>query len=366
MRPLSRETSLYLDTVRFIAALAVFFGDFAAHDLSGGLFWRIAPFRHDAVIVFFVLSGFVISHAVTKSEHDVRTYFINRAAQIYSVVVPAIGITLLCDLIGGWVDPNYFAWSYSPGPLWQQLVSSLTFTNQFWTAAQFPGSNGPYWSLGYEVPYYVVFACALFARGLWRFVLPALLLLAAGPTIAALFPLWLLGVAVHRLTAWLRVTERMGWMLFIAPVVVWSAIQFWALRNNGWILHDPIPLLTRDRMPADYLTGLCFAANILGFNAISRRFTMVFGYTARAIRWLAGNTFTLYLVHYPVLKLCATLSPWGVSATATRAISLSVALLVVVIAGQLFERRKDAWRRAIAALIPERRRAIHGMGATRA
>ena len=188
MRPLSRETSLYLDTVRFIAARAVFFGDFAAHDLSGGLFWRIAPFRHDAVIVFFVLSGFVISHAVTKSEHDVRTYFINRAARIYSVVVPAIGITFRCtDLIGGWVDPNYFAWSIRRDRCGSNSSAASPSPINSGPRRSSPAPNGPYWSLGYEVPYYAIFACALFARGLWRFVLPALLLLAAGPTIAALF-----------------------------------------------------------------------------------------------------------------------------------------------------------------------------------
>jgi peptidoglycan/LPS O-acetylase OafA/YrhL len=353
-RSLSRETSLYLDAVRFAAALTVFFGHFATHNLSGGLFWQMAPFRHDAVIVFFVLSGFVIAHAAEKSEHDLRTYAINRAARLYSVVVPAIAITLLCDLIGGWFDPSYFTWDYSAGPLWQQLVGSLSFTNQFWDAAQFPGSNGPYWSLGYEVPYYAVFACAVFARGMWRYLLPALLLLAAGPTITSLFPLWLLGVAIYHLRHYLRLSERMGWVLFVAPMVVWSVIQFWAMHNHDWVLHDQIPLLSRDRVPADYITGLCFAVNVLGFNAIGHRFTRPLAFAARAIRWMACNTFTLYLVHFPMMKLCVVLSPWDVAATGTRMLSLSATLIVVLVAAQLFERRKDGWRRVIAALIPER------------
>ncbi|HVA14249.1 MAG TPA: acyltransferase [Stellaceae bacterium] len=352
--PLSRETSLYLDAVRFVAALTVFLGHFATRDLSGGLFWQVAPFRHDAVIVFFVLSGFVISHAAAKSEPDARTYIINRAARLYSVVVPAIALTLLCDAIGGRLAPNYFAWSYSPGPLWQQLATSLTFTNQFWNAAFFPGSDGPYWSLGYEVPYYAIFGCALFARGAWRFVLPALLLAVAGPTVAALFPLWLIGAAVQRFGHRVRLTERGGWMLFLGSIVLWSAIQHWALGTNAWIFHDPIPFLTRDRIPADYVTGLCFAVNILGFAAIAHRFVAPLGRGARAIRWAAGSTFTLYLVHYPVMKLCVALAPAGVSAASTRVLCLSATLLAVVVAARLFERHKGAWRRLIAALVPAR------------
>ena len=67
--PLSRETSLYLDAVRFGAALVVLLGHFAQQDLSGGLFWQVAPFGGDAVIVFFVISGFVIAHATAVKEH---------------------------------------------------------------------------------------------------------------------------------------------------------------------------------------------------------------------------------------------------------------------------------------------------------
>jgi peptidoglycan/LPS O-acetylase OafA/YrhL len=346
--PLSREMSLFLDLVRFSAALVVFFGHFATRDLSGGVFWRIAPFRHDAVIVFFVLSGFVIAYAVSGRERDPRTYLVNRMARIYSVVLPAIALTLICDAIGNHFDPgHYTTWSYSPGALWQQLASSLTFTNQLWNFYYFPGSDGPFWSLGYEVPYYAIFACAIFARKAWRFILPAALLALAGPTIAALFPIWLAGVALQRFTARATLSETAGWVLFIGSIAFWALTERWALASDAWIFHTSIPFLARERLPADYLTGLCFCAAILGFSAIAHRFTAPLAFAARAIRWTAGGTFTLYLLHYPILKLCVTLCPWGVSASATRIISILATAILVLVWAQLFERRKEAWRRAI-------------------
>ena len=57
-RSVSREFSLFIDVLRIIAALAVFFSHYASGRLSGGLFWQIMPYGHSAVIVFFVLSGF--------------------------------------------------------------------------------------------------------------------------------------------------------------------------------------------------------------------------------------------------------------------------------------------------------------------
>jgi peptidoglycan/LPS O-acetylase OafA/YrhL len=345
---LARETSLYLDAVRFLAALVVFLGHFSTQSISGGLFWQLAPFRHDAVIVFFVLSGFVIAHAVATKERGAADYVINRAARIYSVAVPAIAITLMLDAIGARLDPAYFGWSYSTGALWQQIAASLTFTNQLWNWGLFPGSDGPYWSLGFEVPYYAMFGSALFARGPWRIILPVALAAIAGPTVVALFPLWLVGVAVYR-SGKLRLPEWLGWALFLGSILGWAAIEAWALGTKGWILDYAIPGLWRDRIPADYVTGIAFALNLFAFPSIAHRFGAALRFAARPIRFLAGLTFSLYLLHYPVMKFLATVLPWGPGAMVTRATILVVTALVVLVAAALFERRKSAWRRFFAA-----------------
>ena len=60
---MQRTTSVYLDLLRFLAAAVVFAGHAYPQRLTGGVpaLWRFWSFGNDAVMVFFVLSGFVIA-----------------------------------------------------------------------------------------------------------------------------------------------------------------------------------------------------------------------------------------------------------------------------------------------------------------
>ena len=86
---LRRDLSIYLDLLRIAAAAAVFVSHLARHQLTDGWLWRIQPLGHSAVIVFFVLSGFVIQHVASTRDTHVRTFAVNRLARLYSVVLPA-------------------------------------------------------------------------------------------------------------------------------------------------------------------------------------------------------------------------------------------------------------------------------------
>ena len=85
MRP---ETSVFLDLVRFCAALVVAFDHLA--DYTNGLLWQFGSFGAAAVDVFFVLSGYVIAYAVANRERDFSRYAVSRFARLYSVVLPAL------------------------------------------------------------------------------------------------------------------------------------------------------------------------------------------------------------------------------------------------------------------------------------
>jgi hypothetical protein len=47
-------------------ALVVFMGHLSWKRISGGFLWQFQPLGHDAVMVFFVLSGFVIQYAAAN------------------------------------------------------------------------------------------------------------------------------------------------------------------------------------------------------------------------------------------------------------------------------------------------------------
>ncbi len=347
-RTLSHETSLYLDVVRFSAAVLVCLGHFATQAVSGGVFWQIAPLRHDAVIVFFVLSGFVIAHSVAKHAQDGLDYFVSRAVRIYSVAIPAVAITFILDLIGMQLDADYCTWGCSTGPWWQQVASSLTFTNQLWNVGLFPGTDGAYWSLGFEVPYYAIFGFAFFLRSFWRILIPVALLAICGPTIAVLLPLWLLGVAVYRLDV-TRMPQWAGWVLLLGSVMTWSIIEAGVLFDDEWLFQFAIAGVWRERVPADYVTGIAFAANLAGFKLIGHHFASWLRLAQPVIRWLAARTFTLYLLHLPIMHLLSATLPWGAEAAATRALTLAVTFCLTFVVAEVFEVRKTMWRRMATA-----------------
>ncbi len=97
--PVSREFSLYLDLVRILAAAVVLY----SHANLRALSERILPgesLGHSAVVVFFVLSGYVIAFVTDTRERSGRDYAISRFARIYSVALPALIVTMFADLVG--------------------------------------------------------------------------------------------------------------------------------------------------------------------------------------------------------------------------------------------------------------------------
>jgi len=168
---LKDHVSIYLDAIRFVAALTVFISHYSLQHLSAGLLWQVQPYADEAVIVFFVLSGFVIAHATHGRQTAAADYCISRAARIYSVVLPALALTAVLDLVGNRLFPTHYSagtWGFNGDLSLWRLFSGLSFTNEFWGLHVRQGSNVPFWSLGYEVPYYLIFGLAIFTTGPWR------------------------------------------------------------------------------------------------------------------------------------------------------------------------------------------------------
>jgi peptidoglycan/LPS O-acetylase OafA/YrhL len=155
---MNKQTSVYLDLIRFTAAVVVMLCHLGARSWTNGLGWQFVPFGGPAVDVFFVLSGYVIAHTFAEKERDIASYSVRRAARIYSVALPALVITAMLGVVGGVLRPA-FNWGDRS---FISYVISLSFTNQIWFASIEPGNNGPFWSIGYEVWYYIIFGCAVF------------------------------------------------------------------------------------------------------------------------------------------------------------------------------------------------------------
>ncbi|HTC84425.1 MAG TPA: acyltransferase family protein, partial [Rhizomicrobium sp.] len=102
---MKKELSVYLDILRVLAAAAVFLSHLSWLEISGGFLWQLQPYGHPAVIVFFVLSGYLIQYSVAARENRLADYAVARLGRLYSVVIPALILTYIFDRIGASHNP---------------------------------------------------------------------------------------------------------------------------------------------------------------------------------------------------------------------------------------------------------------------
>ena len=350
---MNRGTSIYLDAVRFLAALTVFLSHLSM--LGDTWVWWARPYGTEAVLVFFVLSGFVIGYVTERRERTVADYAVSRAARVLSVALPALAATALLDAVSPLVNHgSHFAMTGVIDARWiGRFLMSALLINQFWTAHTVPGSNIAFWSLSYEVAYYAAFAVATFAPARYRLLGTLAVLTLAGPRIASLFPVWLLGLACYRCCSRRTVERLPGVCLFTGSAMAWVAYEAWA-QAHGWRADAAlVPLFDHSGwgLAEDYGLGLLFAAHLIGLHAISADLAPWLTRIERPIRWLAGATFTLYLFHLPVSRflLACTWNPAWSHACYLAAFLGTLATVFVV--AEVTERRKEAWRRAITVLL---------------
>lgn len=344
---MDRSTSLYLDIVRPTAALFVLLSHVSLQNLSDGQLVFLSGAGVQAVDVFFVLSGFVIAHVCATREQNAGAYFVSRAARIYSVAVPALILTAILDFIG--LRQNAVTYEGPFQPLAPGLiVRCILFINEQWNTHRFPGSDSPYWSLGFEVWYYVAFGAFVFTPRPWRWLILTTILVFIGPKVALLFPLWLMGAVLYHIsTSPLTIKPLVGWVLFAAPLVILVGYQLLPHPAMQPFINVTLNFNRIWTFGQDYLVGVLFCIHLIGFMIISPTFARWLDEHSRAIRWIAGATFSLYLTYLPIMHLLAAISPWPKSSPWTVAFLVTITLLSCLAFAEAFERRKDTFRRLI-------------------
>ena len=310
-------------------------------------FSRFSDLGHDAVMVFFVLSGFVIAYVAQCKEHTAADYAASRLARLYSVAVPALVLTVVLDAIGMGISPSTYPAESVPTnyPL-LRFIANLFFVNELWLFSVRPFSNGPYWSLGYEFWYYVIFAAAFYFRGAARYLLVLAASVIAGPKILLLLPIWLLGVFVYRVHR--SISEGMGSWMVAASIAVYLLYRAMNVQDQalGW-LEAKLGAAFVDQLKfskfvlSDYIVGAIVAVNVAGTAAIAHRLKPLL-WAAPAIRYAAGFTFALYLFHLPILGVFAAATVDVFDPNVRRFIVVFGTLAVVWGMGTITEAKKGA------------------------
>lgn len=348
---MNKPASLYLDVLRLAAALVVFVVH-AHYLLPGGMpgLWCLSGLGGEAVTVFFVLSGYVIAHVVHTREFRATDYLASRLARLYSVVVPALLATALFDHAGAALAPADYAATMAGGA-WG-IAASLLFANELWFNAVRPLSNTPFWSLGYEFWYYMIYAAARYVPGRRRrWAAVSLLCAVCGPKILLLMPVWLLGVAAYAASR--RVAP--GWPV-AALLAVASAVGLYLLVASGAKAHWHALTIAALGPPAQMLGpsahvlysavfGLLATLHVVAMVALAPLFGGLWRRCEHAVRTISAYTFAIYLLHYPILKCLVAASATAGLGMLRAPLVIAATLAMVALIGSLGERCKPALKR---------------------
>jgi peptidoglycan/LPS O-acetylase OafA/YrhL len=370
---ISRELSLILDLVRLSAASLVLLHHVAWRKFGTYIPWHFTQTAIEPVMAFFVLSGFVIALTAETNDRTAGQYFLSRATRLLSVTIPAVLLTIILDSAGSaifpavyanhWNDPATLANLNTPLPI--QAGATVTFINQIWTLDLWPGTNSPFWSLGYEAVYYVLFGIAYYERRTrLRLLGIALVCIMVGPKVLLLLPIWLMGVGVWHLYKRVRISPASGAIILVVSVLGYAAFvgtHFRAsLDHRTELLTAGLPanlLGISNHFLSNYISGLFFSGAILGLKGVADTLSPMLVACGSTIRALARCTFSMYLYHYPLAYFFRAIAAvvcgqrdlnmrsWPMTMVVLVGTGLSIYLLALVT-----EQKKNEVRRWLGAI----------------
>lgn len=286
----------------------------------------------EAVVVFFVLSGVVLTRATRSARFDWFAYVPSRLVRLYLPVAGAVAVAFLLLLLphdGGTSSPWLDRAAGYPLP---DIIRDLTIVG---------GTSGvvsPLWTLRWEVVFSVMLPVAAFALR----VIPGWLLgvlsiglsaLGAAANVGALQYLPIFGVGVAIAGEWDRIGALVARMPRRAALVVWpgAVVAIVLLLSASWTLT---PLLGHGIASSVSQTPVVLGAAVLVIAAVHcpwlRRML-----SWRAIAWLGAISFSLYLVHEPLVVLFANVTN---GALPTLLIAVPVALAAAWLFSWVVER----------------------------
>jgi len=289
--------------LRVIAAQLVVVGHSLAFFYTGGQYHFI---QESSVLVFFILSGLVISYSVKiklskDNSYNFKEFFIERFSRIYSGLVPSLIFILLIDLI----HIYYFSFPYNSkydfsissfiGNLF--MLQNYPFLHNITSIGPF-ASGRPLWSLSIEWWFYMAYGIITFyfykqftvnklVYLLILLIVPIYYIL--GGTGNGMTLYWLMGGVIMILSFSNNIVIDYKSALFFSLFFMILGI-IWI--NEKHLAYHPV---------FAFILGafLFFSLNILSqikYNIDMSKFKKI-------VHFFAAYSLTLYLIHYPILDL---------------------------------------------------------------
>ena len=379
--------STHLDLLRGVAALVVVFGHsrFTLQDLARpfalrpGTFLsgaalpvsvpvRVSPMSpaHEAVVVFFTLSGLLVGGSVLKQSgrgsFRWSGYLLKRLTRLYTVLIPALAIGALLDMGSRYILHH----GHIPGGEFQgvltvsssafTLLGNLCFLQFLDHSGVHPfGSNFSLWSLSYEFWYYLLFPLAVGAillPAIGRKLIYALLACAVAVLLwkdpLASFTVWLLGALVNKLPLWVPKSAQRTVVLLALLQMLGCMFGLWRYPFISMFLNNGI---------------LGVSCSLFLYAAMHRTEKQDNKSYQGVAEHLSRLSYTMYLFHLPFLILLGSVMAQhyssGVNHTGLIAIILTFcAYGYSYIMYRCFEAHTDQIREKIELLLPGRKKSL--------
>jgi peptidoglycan/LPS O-acetylase OafA/YrhL len=319
------------EAVRAVCAVIVLLNHalsvFAVPGVPPWLHW-LAQFSTEAVLVFFLLSGAVITHSLQRRPRAALAFATDRLVRIYPVYAIAIALATVA------------VWVLAAPPQALSVWIANALFLQSWTGAPFAllEFNRPLWSLPYEMFYYGLVALLLLSRfgavGLLLALTTAAWLLRSSPSamylllLIGLAPAFFVGAAIVR---WQQVLPRIPlWLAWIITALALALTK---------ALEGQISELLRQNLFALTLAPLLLALYQSRPGA------------PRLLVYLGAISYALYAFHHPLYVIANSAMaayPWSVR--------LALGVGATVLLAHLIERglqpRIKAWARPRPVVLP--------------
>lgn len=318
---IDKNTSNIVNMMRWLAALLVLishcrylvlvnYSNVTDKDILAKGFYFLTGFGHEAVVLFFVISGFLvggISYRKWQSKINYKTYILDRFSRIYVVLVPAL-------FIGGTFD--YFGLNlFNSAELYTNSIQyhtnslSAIISDKFTTTTFFGnllmlqgkfistfGSNNPLWSLSYEWWYYILFMLihSFFNDKKRILVIPIILIMVVIPVKTIIWSsIWALGLLVNPISKLMQ-RKKHPFLIFAFLFIV--TIFSSRLSHNTEAIESMHVVYFRDLLLGLactlFLSSTCAIKMELPFFNLHQK--------------LADFSYSTYLFHFPILIFSAS------------------------------------------------------------
>lgn len=334
------------------STLVVPYDDLHVHNWLTRVFFSITTFGHDAVVIFFVLSGYLVGGAVLKLDmrdvRDVSEYWIDRSVRIGPVLLAATALSATLQLVSA---------TAACGDTPATIVGNAFGFQNFLVRPLC--NNLPLWSISNEIVYYFAFPVMIAAIARVFSVWLAISLACVGlvfalsfrfaplddTNIALDFPFWLVGAALWFVPATFSRLRVLA-LALLAAALLFGRIELG--KEHFWL---------RDMFLAASFSGVLVTffnqpLPASGLSAVLAR------HMANWSRHFADISFSLYVTHYPLIRLYfAVRHDTRHSAVTPAALVefLGLSLLCILLAScfsTLFERPRRLFKRVLIERLP--------------